>query len=110
MKAAHEGVPVAALPLGTWQAAPSNPFAPLFAPFGGGAPQPPAAISPSGGRGGAQPVAGGAPLDLTPAPASAGRARAAAPAPDVPVPPANLPGAEPGRKTNAFLDKIFGKL
>ncbi len=117
MKAAHQGVPVAALPLGTWQAAPSNPFAPLFAPFGGGAPQPPALIPQAGGRGGAGPVATQAPpaavqapLDLTPAAATAGRARAAPPAPDVPVPPANVPDAEPGRKTNAFLDKIFGNL
>ena len=105
------------LPLGTWQAAPSNPFAPLFAPFGGGGggapPQPPGLIPPSGGRGGAQPMAGGAPLDLTPtaAPAApAGRGRPAPAASDAPVPPANVPDAEPGRKTNAFLDKIFGNL
>jgi penicillin-binding protein 1A len=119
MKAAHQGVAVAALPLGTWQAAPSNPFAPLFAPFGGGAaPQPPAPIPPSGGRGGAAPVAASPPLNLAPAAspaasppaASASRARAAPPPPDVPVPPADVPNADPGRKTNAFLDKIFGKL
>ena len=124
MKAAHQGVPVAALPLGTWQAAPSNPFAPLFAPFGGGGAPAAAAgrFPPSGGRGGAQPVATQAPpvavqapavkapLDLTPAAASAGRSRAPPPAPDAPIPPANVPDAEPGHKANAFLNKIFGKL
>jgi penicillin-binding protein 1A len=109
MKAAHEGAPVAALPLGTWQAGPPDPLAPLFAPFDGGGnpPQPPGLIPPSGGRGGAQPVATGAPLDRAPAPA--GRAPAAPAAPDAPVPPAPIPLA-PGQKTNNFLNKIFGRL
>ena len=109
MKAAHQGVPVAALPLGTWQAAPSNPFAPLFAPFGGGAPQPPALIPQAGGRGGAGPVATQAPpaavqapLDLTPAAATAGRARAAPPAPDVPVPPQTCPTPSRGGRPTPF--------
>src|SRR5208282_5968365 len=39
MKAAHDGVPVAGLPGGMWQAGPPNPLAPLFQAFGaGGAP------------------------------------------------------------------------
>ncbi len=45
-----------------------------------------------------------------PRPAPAGRGRPAPAASDAPVPPANVPDAEPGRKTNAFLDKIFGNL
>jgi len=111
MKAAHQGVPVAALPLGTWQPGPPNPLAPLFAPLGGGGPsQPPGLIPPSGGRGGAQPVATQAPLDITPAAAPTGRARPAPAPPDAPVPPAPIPAAAPGHKTNDFLNKIFGAL
>ena len=114
MKAAHQNVAPAPLPLGTWQPAPSNPFAPLLAPFtgGGGQPQPspPGLIPPVGGRGGGAPVAA-APLDLTPAaPQPAARARSAPAPADVPVPPALIPDPGPGRKTNAFLSKIFGIL
>jgi penicillin-binding protein 1A len=109
MKEAHQGVPVAALPLGTWQSGPPNPLAPLLAPFGGGPPQPPGLIPASGGRGGAPPVAAGAPSDLAPASAPAGRARSG-PAEDAPLPPAPIPGEQPGRKTNNFLNKIFGAL
>ena len=113
MKAAHEGAPVAALPGGIWQSGPPNPFAPLLAPFaggGGGQPQPPASIPPSGGRGGRAPGAAGPPLALTPAASPAGRASAVPSDSDAPVPPADVPGGEPGRKTNAFLNKIFGTL
>ena len=113
MKAAHQGVPVAALPGGVWQSVPPNPFAPLLAPFaggGGGQPQSPALIPRWGGRGGGAPLAAGPPVDLTPAASPAGRPRAAPSASDVPVPPADVPGAAPGRKTNAFLDKILGRL
>jgi penicillin-binding protein 1A len=112
MKAAHQGAPVAALPGGVWQSGPTNPFAPLLAPFaggGGGQPLPPALIPRSGGRGGGAPVTAGPPVDLTPA-APAGRPRAVPSASDAPVPPADVPGGEPGRKTNVFLDKIFGRL
>ena len=111
MKEAHQGAPVAALPLGTWQSAPPNPFAPLFAPFGGGAPpQPPGLIPPTGGRGGAAPVAAGPPVDLAPAATPSGRGRSAPAVPDAPVPPAPIPAAGPGQKTNNFLNKIFGTL
>ena len=113
MKAAHEGAPVAELPGGIWQSGPPNPFAPLLAPFaggGGGQPQPPASFPPSGGRGGRAPGAAGAPLALTPAPSPAGRASAVPSASDAPVPPADVPGGEPGQKTNAFLNRIFGTL
>ncbi len=113
VKAAHEGAPVAPLPGGIWQSGPPNPFAPLLTPFaggGGGQPQPPASIPPSGGRGGRAPGAAGPPLALTPAPSPAGRASAVPSASDAPVPPVDVPGGEPGRKTNAFLNKIFGTL
>ncbi len=113
MKAAHEGVPVAALPGGVWQSGPQNPFAPLLAPFAGGGgqpPQPPASIPQSRGRGGAAPVAAGPPLAPTPAAQPAGRPIVVPSASDAPVPPAEVPSGEPSRKTNAFLDRIFGRL
>ncbi|RBP13826.1 penicillin-binding protein 1A [Roseiarcus fermentans] len=119
MKAAHQNVSPVPLPLGTWQAQPSNPFAPLLAPFaGGGQPQPqplpPGMIPQAGGRGGARPVAAApvavAPSEPAPAPRPAGRAPSL-PAPgDAPVPPAPIPDAQPGRKTNDFLNRIFGTL
>ena len=112
MKEAHEGVPVAGLPLGVWRNANSpNPFPPPLPPLdltGAQAPTP----SP-GGRGGGAPVAAGAPLNLTSAPAS-GRA-APAPAPVVnsaPLPPAPIPnaGGQPGPRDKSLFNKIFGTL
>ena len=111
MKAAHEGVPVAALPLANWRTATApNPLAPFLPPLdpGGGA-KPPA--PPSGGRGGGRPpVATGAAA----APAAQPQpARRAAPAPaivDAPLPPAPIPDAKPVQPTNSFLGKIFGAL
>ena len=108
MKAAHEGAPVAALPGAGWRTAAPNPFAPLLPPLdltGARAPTPS-----SGGRGGAQPVAGGAPLTLTPPPVPAGRAAPAPLVDDPPVPPAPIPNVQPGQRTNSFLNKIFGAL
>jgi penicillin-binding protein 1A len=89
MKAAHQGVPVAALPGGGWQAAGGGLFA------GGG---PVAAIFPQAGR----PGAAGAPVP--PAPVGA------------PVPPAPI-GARPApqqqQHSNSmdgwFLDRLFGR-
>ena len=61
MKAAHQNVAPAPLPLGTWQPQPSNPFAPLLAPFSGRRPAPAVSrrglIPQAGGRGGGRPVA-----------------------------------------------------
>ena len=53
MKAAHEGVTPAPLPLGIWQPGLPNPFAPLLAPFTGGSaaappPHPPASTTNAG--------------------------------------------------------------
>ena len=112
MKAAHQGVAVAALPLGTWQPLPSNPLGALFAPlgFGGGASEPPAPTPAPGGRGGRPASISPEPPPLPPAPMPQARAVAAPRPSDAPVPPASIPEADPGRKTNAFLSKIFGQL
>jgi penicillin-binding protein 1A len=112
MKAAHEGAPVAALPGASWRTASApNPFAPLLPPLdltGAQAPAPP-----SGGRGGGRssPVAASAPLTpAPPAPPPAGRVSRTPAVDDAPLPPAPIPNAQPGRRTNSFLDKIFGTL
>ncbi len=110
MKSAHEGVPVAALPLANWRtAAPPNPLAAFLPPldFSGGAP----AAAPGGRGGGRSPVAARAPAATAPPPPPAGRT-ARAPVVDSPVPPAPIPNAapRPGQRTNSFLDKIFGAL
>jgi penicillin-binding protein 1A len=111
MKAAHEGVPVAALPGADWRSpAPSNPFAPLLPPLDlTGAAQAP--TPPSGGRGGGRstPVAASAPLTPAP-PVPPGRAARTPAVDDPPVPPASIPNAQPGQRANDFLSKIFGKL
>ena len=92
MKEAHDGVPVAALPLSNWRtaAAPANPLSSLLAPLDlpGAAPAAPAPAS--GGRGGGRP----APV-ATSAAATAPRPPAA-PAPA--IPPARPPCARPGRR------------
>ena len=115
MKEAHDGVPVAALPLSNWRpaAAPANPLSSLLAPLNlpGAAPaQGPAPAS--GGRGGGRPtpVAASPPPPLATAPAArAARTRAID---DAPVPPASIPngGGQPGQRANDFLNKIFGRL
>ncbi len=110
MKAAHEGVPVAALPGGSWRSAPGqNPLAAFLPPLNLPGAQGPA--PPSGGRGGGRsmPVATSAP-GRAPAPAQTGRAAPTAAVEDAPVPPAPIPNVPPGQRTNNFLDKIFGRL
>jgi hypothetical protein len=52
----------------------------------------------------------GPPVDLTPASAPTGRAGQRPAASDAPIPPAPIPNAEPGQRTNNFLNKIFGTL
>jgi penicillin-binding protein 1A len=109
MKAAHDGVPVAGLPLGVWRNPDApNPFPPLLPPLdltGAQAPAPP-----SGGRGGLAPVSANAPPN--PAPPASVRP---APAPVVnsaPVPPAPVPnaGGQPGQRDKSLFNKIFGTL
>jgi penicillin-binding protein 1A len=101
MKAAHEGVPVAALPSGVWRnvdAPASEPAPPASAPEAVGAPL---AI----GRGGQA----AAPIGRPSAPVAAD-----APAP--PVPPAPIPnvGADarvaPAARDKNLLDKLFGAI
>jgi len=115
MKAAHQGAPVAGLPLSAPRVGPANPLAPILPPLdlAGAAQQAP--TPPSGGRGGGQPAATGAvssPPARTaqPVPRSA---QAPVPAPvldEAPIPPAPIPNAAPRRRGNSFLDKIFGAL
>jgi penicillin-binding protein 1A len=110
MKSAHEGVPVAALPLANWRtAAAPNPLAAFLPPLGltGGAP-----AAPGGRGGGRSPVAAGAPAATAPQPQPAGRTARAPVFDSAPVPPAPIPnaGGQPGQRTNSFLDKIFGSL
>jgi penicillin-binding protein 1A len=109
MKAAHDGVPVAGLPLGVWRNPDApNPFPPLLPPLdltGAQAPAPP-----SDGRGGLAPVSANAPPN--PAPPASVRP---APAPVVnsaPVPPAPVPnaGGQPGQRDKNLFNKIFGTL
>jgi penicillin-binding protein 1A len=110
MKEAHEGVPVAGLPLGVWRNADSpNPFAAPLPPLdltGGQAP-----TAPSGRRGGGAPVAASAPLNLTP-PQASGRASPAPVDPSAPVPPAPVPnvGRQPGQRDKSLFNRIFGTL
>src|SRR5271165_2024737 len=84
MKAAHEGAPVAALPLGTWHANPLAPLLPQLDLAGQQAPTPP-----SGGRGGGRsPAVAGAPA-AAPPPAPALRAARTPAVGDAPAPPAS---------------------
>ena len=107
MKAAHEGVPVAGLPMGTWRGAEAS--------NGGASPTPPLDLTglqtPSGGRGGREPQASPPPDSFTP------QARAViprgAPAGDgAPIPPAEIPNSARGvrARDKGLLDKLFGTL
>ena len=110
MKEAHEGVPVAGLPLGVWRNADSpNPFAAPLPPLDLTGAQAPTA--PSGRRGGGAPVAASAPLNLTP-PQASGRASPAPVDPSAPVPPAPVPnvGRQPGQRDKSLFNRIFGTL
>ena len=114
MKAAHQGVPAAGLPLGIWRSGgPPNPFPLSLPPLDlTGAPGP---TPPPGGRGGGSPAS--APLAAGPlaptvaSPVPGGRASPTPVVNDAPVPPAPIPNVgQPGERTNSFLDKIFGRL
>ncbi len=106
MKAAHQGVPVAALPSGVWRNADApapEPAPPAPPPDTIGAPL---AIGRGGEAASAAPVAPAAPIRraLTPA------------ASDAPVPPASIPNvgatapAEPMRRDKSLLDQLFGAI
>jgi penicillin-binding protein 1A len=103
MKAAHQGVPVAELPSGTWRNA-DAPVAEAAPP-----PQPPEAVGAPLAIGRAAQPASAAPAPMV------GRALAPA-ASDAPVPPASIPNvgnyapAEPARRDKGLLDKLFGAI
>ena len=106
MRAAHEGVPVAGLPLGAWRNAETpNPDAPLLPPLdltGAQAPTP----APGGRGGGAQP--GSTPAAGPPAPGPRG---ALGPAADwAPIPPASIPNSLPASRDKGPLSKLLGTL
>ena len=109
MKAAHEGVPVAALPLGTWRSAEArNPLAPLDL---NGA-QPP--VAPPGGRGGGAPTPSAAPSASSMRPTNLAPPRGGdAPADgSAPVPPALIPNPGGGRASleTGLIRRLFGAL
>jgi penicillin-binding protein 1A len=111
MKAAHQGVPVAALPLGAWRNGEApNPGAPLLPPLDLTGVQSP--TPPSGGRGGLAPQAG-APQGWAPAPAPAPGPRGA-PAPaavSAPIPPAPIPSSGAGAaRDKGLINKLLGTL
>jgi penicillin-binding protein 1A len=109
MKAAHEGVPVAGLPLGTWRSAEaSNPGAP---------PTPPLDLTglqtQSGGRGGRVPPPAPAPQSFAPqARALIPRSAPGAAGDRALLPPAEIPNAGhgPATRDKGLLDKLLGTL
>jgi penicillin-binding protein 1A len=94
MKAAHQGVPVAALPLGSWRSAGANTDASLIPPLNLTGAQAPTA--PSGGRGGLPPQPSAPPnLAPPPMPAPVPRGPPRPAAVSVPIPPAPIPSPGP---------------
>jgi penicillin-binding protein 1A len=108
MKAAHEGVPVAGLPLGTWRNADApNPDAPLLPPLDLTGAQAPTPLP--GGRGGLASEPGGASQTAAPPP-SVPRG-APGPAADwAPIPPASIPNPVPALRDKGPLAKLLGTL
>ena len=112
MKDAHQGVAVAALPQGGARAGGSwNPLGQVLPPLDLPGAQAQAPTAPAGGRGGGAAGVAGPPLNIAPSPPPR-----AAPVPgrladDAPVPPAAIPNVgPPGRRTNTFLERLFGAL
>ena len=107
MRAAHEGVPVAGLPLGTWRSAEAQ---------SPGASLPPLDLTglqaPSGGRGGRAPQPAPAPQSFTPPARLGSRGGSSGNGDQAPVPPAEIPNAGRGQRARdrGLLDKLFGTL
>src|SRR5271166_3414760 len=102
MKAAHQGVPVAGLPFGSWRSAGANTDASLIPPLDLTGAQAPTA--PSGRRGGLPPQPS-APQSLAPPPTPALVPRSA-PRPaavSVPIPPAPIPNPGPASSQSKVL-------
>ena len=109
MKAAHEGVPVAGLPLGAWRGAEAQSL--------DGSPAPPLNLTGSqlgtGGRGGRPPQPAPQPEAFAPqARAIGSRGAPDADADRAPIPPAEIPnaGRGPPARDKGLLDKLFGTL
>ena len=108
MRAAHEGVPVAGLPLGTWRNAETpNPDAPLLPPLDLTGAQTPTPLT--GGRGGLASQPGPA-SQTSPAPVSIPRGGAGPAADWAPIPPASIPNPVPASRDKGPLSKLLGTL
>src|SRR5271170_2605925 len=107
MRAAHEGVPVAGLPLGAWRNAETpNPDAPLLPPVDLTGAQAPTPV-PGGRGGGAQP--GSTPAAGPPPAPAPGPRGALGPAADwAPIPPASIPNSLPASRDKGPLSKLLG--
>ena len=108
MKAAHEGVPVAGLPVGTWRGAEAQ--------SADASPPPPLNLTGSqmgtGGRGG-RPLQPPPPLEsFAPQARVVGPRGASSGADDGPLPPADIPnaGRGPAARGKGLLDKLLGTL
>ena len=110
MKAAHEGVPVAGLPLGTWRNAEApNPDAPPLPPLDLTGAQAP--TSQPGGRGGGGAQPGSAPIAASRSMPGVGGRGAPSPAEiEAPVPPASIPNPGPAVRDKGTLSKLLGTL
>jgi penicillin-binding protein 1A len=110
MKAAHEGVPVAGLPLGTWRNADApNPDAPLLPPLDLTGAQAPTPLP--GGRGGSGAQPGPASQPAAPPAPAPGQRGALGPAADwAPIPPASIPNSLPASRDKGPLGKLLGTL
>ena len=109
MKAAHEGVPIAGLPLGAWRNAEAqNPDAPPAPPLNLTGPQ-----LGTGGRGGRPPQPPPSPEMLAPQARAVGPRRTSGAAEDGgPLPPAEIPNPSrgPAARGKGLLDKLLGTL
>jgi penicillin-binding protein 1A len=111
MKAAHDGVPVAALPLGAWRSAEARnpPSLPPFDLNGAQAPAPP-----PGGRGGGAPTPSAAPSasSMRPTNLTPPRGGEAPAGGSAPVPPAFIPNPGRGRASGetGLIGRLFGAL
>ena len=110
MKAAHQGVPVAGLPLGAWRNAETpNPDAPLLPPLDLTGAQAP---TPAPGRPGRRRRSPARRRAAAPPPAPAPGPRGAlGPAADwAPIPPAPIPNSLPASRDKGPLSKLLGTL
>jgi len=110
MKAAHEGVPVAGLPLGAWRNADApNPDAPLLPPLDLTGAQAPTPLP--GGRGGGAGQPGAAfQVGAPPSPPSGARGATGPAADFAPVPPASIPNVLPVSREKGPPGKLLGTL